>query len=165
MVFLVTIPIHDGSNESSERNNLGSETNSEIITKSLGHTLGNKRKYIKYRFKCKFCEKMAKIELKNMVKTRFGHYSLGTAIGKEGQFVRRVSLFSIASMTCQVFAIYTLYSHPNQEKIIRFVIFSVFSFGCLGRNHYLCSDFVTCWLSMVISVFATCVQHPVLTHW
>jgi len=25
--------------------------------------------------------------------------------------------------------------------------------------------FVTCWLSMVISVFATCVQHPVLTHW
>lgn len=73
MVFLVTIPIHDGSNESSERNNLGSETNSEIITKSLGHTLGNKRKYIKYRFKCKFCEKMAKIELKNMVKTRFGH--------------------------------------------------------------------------------------------
>ena len=54
---------------------------------------------------------MAKIELKNMVKTRFGHYSLGTAIGKEGQFVRRVSLFSIASMTFQVFAIYTLYTY------------------------------------------------------
>ena len=24
------------------------------------------------------------------------------------------------------------------------MIFSVFSFGCLGRNLYLCSDFVTC---------------------
>ena len=30
-------------------------------------------------------------------------------------------------------------THPNQKNI-RFVIFSVFSFGCLGRNIYLCND-------------------------
>ena len=30
------------------------------------------------------------------------------------------------------------------RKCSRFVFFSVFSFGCLGRNMYLCSDFVTC---------------------
>ena len=102
----MTVPIHDGSNESSE-----------IITKTLGYTLGNKRKTYKKSIEVRICEKIAKIDLKNMVKTRFGHYSLGTAIGKEGQFVRRVSLFSIASMTCQVFAIYTLHSHPNQENL------------------------------------------------
>ena len=32
----------------------------------------------------------------------------------------------------------------KSRKNIRFVIFSVFSFGCLGRNPYLCSGFVTC---------------------
>ena len=37
------------------------------------------------------------------------------------------------------------FSIPNPyKKCSKFVIFSVFSFGCLGRNLYLCSDFVTC---------------------
>jgi len=30
--------------------------------------------------------------------------------------------------------------NPNQEKSSDFLIFYVFSFGCLGRNLYLCSD-------------------------
>lgn len=32
----------------------------------------------------------------------------------------------------------------KSRKCGKFMIFSVFSFGCLGRNLYLCSDFVTC---------------------
>ena len=30
------------------------------------------------------------------------------------------------------------------QKYSKDLIFSVFSFGCLGRNLYLCNDFVTC---------------------
>ena len=43
-----------------------------------------------------------------------------------------------------MFIISAFCTQPKLRKIIRFVIFSVFSFGCLGRNLYLCSDFVTC---------------------
>ena len=32
----------------------------------------------------------------------------------------------------------------KSRKCGKFMIFSVFSFGYLGRNLYLCSDFVTC---------------------
>ena len=41
-------------------------------------------------------------------------------------------------------AISAFYTQPKLRKCDKFVIFSVFSFGCLGRNLYLCSDFVTC---------------------
>ncbi len=51
------------------------------------------------------------------------------------------------------------------KKITMFVIFSVFSFGYFEKNIYLCIDFVTCWLSVLISDFVTCLHHPVLTHW
>ena len=46
------------------------------------------------------------------------------------------------------FSIYRFISafHTQSEsrKVIRFVYFSVFSFGCLGRNLRLRIDFVTC---------------------
>ena len=45
-MFLVITPIHDGSNESSWTSQ-AAKPSAEIITKSLGHTLGNKRKTYK----------------------------------------------------------------------------------------------------------------------
>ena len=53
LIFLVTIPIHDGSNESSEKDGVGSEKSLETTAISSGtgniHTTRNKRRNI-YKF-------------------------------------------------------------------------------------------------------------------
>ena len=51
------------------------------------------------------------------------------------------------------------------RKCSKIVLFYAVIFGYSGINSYLCIGFVTCWLSMLILIFATCKQHPVLTHW
>ena len=39
LMFLVTLPIHDGSNENSEKDVFGSEKSSETIAKSSGTSI------------------------------------------------------------------------------------------------------------------------------
>ena len=66
--------------------------------------------------------------------------------------------WQILAMT--IFMISAFYTQPKSRKCDKFVIFSVFSFGYSGRNSYLCN-------MLIINGyfrFATCVQHPVLTH-
>ena len=86
LMSLVTLPIHYGSNESSEKDGVGSEKSSETTAISSGtgsgthphkfldkpsskgehgniHTTGNKRKYMFLRFKRDFCESVEKMKL------------------------------------------------------------------------------------------------------
>ena len=46
------------------------------------------------------------------------------------------------------------YTQPKSGKIIRFVIYSVFSFGYSGRNLYLCSD--VCNMLIINGYFRFC---------
>ncbi len=88
-MFLVTLPIHDGSNESSEissgttaiSSGTGSGTHPhKILDKPSGkdehgdiHTTGNKRKTYILRFKFDFCEKTTKTALKNGLNIDLGN--------------------------------------------------------------------------------------------
>ena len=89
-----------------------------------------------------------------------------TSITREQEVFSSSNKEEMAFETVWSFWMPFLYCMANQnKKITMFVIFSVFSFGYSGRILYLCIDFVTCWLSMLILHFATCMQHPMLTHW
>ena len=99
LIFLVTILIHDGSNESSE---ISSEISSETTAISSGTSSGthphkgleqakrqrrawghpynrDQAKHTRIRFKCDFCEKTTKIALKNGLNIDWGtlHLSIG----------------------------------------------------------------------------------------
>jgi len=89
LIFLVTIPIHYGSNESSEissgttaiSSGTGSGTHPhKILDKPSGkdehgdiHTTGNKRKTYILRFKFDFCEKTTKNALRNGLNIDLGN--------------------------------------------------------------------------------------------
>ena len=89
-----------------------------------------------------------------------------TSITREQEVISSSNKEEMAFETVWSFWMPFLYCMANQnKKITMFVIFSVFSFGYFEKNIYLCIDFVTCWLSVLISDFATCLHHPVLTHW
>ena len=60
-LFLVTIPIHDGSNEGSERAIRSSETTAKVQEQPYNR---NKRKTHKTSISVRFCEKATKIALK-----------------------------------------------------------------------------------------------------
>lgn len=47
-----------------------------------------------------------------------------------------------------------MYNPFESRKIIMFLIFSVFSFGCLGRNLYLCND--VCNMLIINGYFRFC---------
>ena len=82
LIFLVTIPIHYGSNESSEK---GSERSSETTAISSGTSQAAKpsmgtaiqqrsrEKHTRIRIKCDFCEKTTKIALKNGLNIDLGN--------------------------------------------------------------------------------------------
>ena len=75
LIFLVTIPIHYGSNESSEiSSEISSETGSGTSIQQ-----GTSEKHTRIRFKCDFCEKTTKIALKNGLNIDWGtlHLSIG----------------------------------------------------------------------------------------
>ena len=55
---------------------------------------------------------------------------------------------------CRFIAISAFCTQPKTRKCSRFVIFSVFSFGCLGRNLYLCSD--VCNMLIINGYFRSC---------
>ena len=77
MVFFAEIAfIYRGNNSSEDV--FGSEKSSEKIIKSSGdiHTIENKRKTYKIRFKCDFCEKTTKIALKNGLNIYLGNILL-----------------------------------------------------------------------------------------
>ena len=94
LIFLVTIPIYYGSNESSEKDVFGSEKSSERSSETTAISSGThphkvlgqakrqrrawghpyiKQKHTKIRFKCDFCEKTTKIALKNGLNIDWGN--------------------------------------------------------------------------------------------
>ena len=60
--------------------------------------------------------------------------------------------WQILAMT--IFMISALYTQPKLRKCDKFVIFSVFSFGCLGRILYPCSD--VCNMLIINGYFRFC---------
>ena len=78
---------------------------------------------------------------------------------KERVFNEATGWYETREVELKSYSFTVYHSQSKSKKSGKFMIFSVFSFGCLGGILYLCIDFVTCWLSdtyiWICNMFAT----------
>lgn len=70
-----------------------------------------------------------------------------------GTLIRRIILYNVCGVY-RFIALSVSDAQPKTRKCDKFVIFSVFSFGCLGRNSYICSD--VCNMLIINGYFRFC---------